>query len=364
MILRNKDEYSSQEKETSESEENEKEIEKPSEGLCESRKNKEYLITPLTSIVKKEPLKRDCIGKYVVVYFDDYLRHLREVFLVFNSLFANSDKCTFCVDNVVSLGFIAYKNGVHVDPEKIKVIQEWPTQQNVGDVRSFNGVTSYYRRFDLNFSSLASPLNELVKKDTPFCWMEKHEQAFQRLKAQLTNASILALPNSVQTFELAYDASGVGIGVVLLQGGHPIAYFSEKLHGATLNYPIYNKELYAHVRALHESLKYFKSQHKLKIHAKWMGFFEQIPYVIKYKKGNKNIVVDTLSRRHALFLKLGAQILGFENIPKLYKEDKNFALTFAKYQHKAHGGFYVYEGYLFKEEKLCIPQITQKTPCK
>ena len=302
-----------------------KEIEKPSEGLFEkeeeeSRKNEEYLTTPLTSLVKKESLKRDCIGKYVVVY--DYLSHLREVFLVLraNTLFANSDKCTFCVDNVVSLGFIVNKKGVHVDPEKIKVIQEWPTQQNVGDVRSFHGLASYYRRFDPNFSSLASPLNELVKKDTPFCWMEKHEQAFQRLKAQLNNAPILALPNFVKTFELQYDASGVGIGVVLLQGGHPIAYFSEKLHGETLNYPIYNKELYALVRALHESLKYLKSQHKLKIHTKWMGFLEQISYVIKYKKGNTNIVVDALSRRHALFLKLGAQILGFENIPKLYKK--------------------------------------------
>jgi len=88
----------------------------------------------------------------------------------------------------------------------------------------------------------------------------------------------------------------------LLQGGHPIAYYSEKLHGATLNYPTYDKELYALVRALktwehylvskefvihsdHESLKYLKGQHKLnKSHAKRMKFLEQFPYVIKYKK--------------------------------------------------------------------------------
>ena len=144
-----------------------------------------------------------------------------------NSLFANIDKCTFCVDNVVFLGFIVNKNGVHVDPKKIKAIQEWPTPQNVGDVRSFHGLTSFYRRFVPNFSSLASPLNELVKKDTPFCWTKKHEQAFQRLKAQLTNAPILALLNFSKNFELKCDASGVGISVVLLQGGHPIAYFSE-----------------------------------------------------------------------------------------------------------------------------------------
>ena len=163
-----------------------------------------------------------------------------------------------------------------------------------------------------------------MKKDTPFCWTEKHEQAFQRLKAQLTNAPILALPNFSKTFELECDSSGVGISVVLLQGGHPISYFSEKLHGAALNYPIDDKKLYALVRALqtwehylvskdfvihsdHESLKYLKGQNKLnKRHAKWMEFLEKFPYVIKYKKGNTNIMVDALSRRHALFSKLGA----------------------------------------------------------
>jgi len=212
-----------------------------------------------------------------------------------------------------------------------------------------------------------------VKKDAPFCWTEKQDQAFKRLKAQLTNAPILALPNFANTFELECDASRVGVGAVLLQGGHPIAYFSEKLHDATLNYRTYDKELYALVRALktwehylvskefvihcdHESLKYLKGQHKLnKRHGKWMEFLEQFPYVIKYKKGNTNIMVDSLSRRHALFSKLGAQILGFENIIELYKEDHDFTSIFAKCEHRAQLGFYVSEGYLFKEGKLCIP---------
>ena len=186
---------------------------------------------PSTFLRLMNHVLRDCIGKYVVVYFDDilvfsqslddHLRHLREVFLVLrnNSLFANSAKCTFCVDSIVFLGFVVNKMGLHVDPEKIKAIQELPTPQNVGDVRSFHGLTSFYRRFVPNFSSLASPLNELVKKDSTFCWSEKHEQAFKRLKAQLTNAPILALPNFAKTFELECDESGVGIGAVLLQGG-------------------------------------------------------------------------------------------------------------------------------------------------
>ena len=89
-----------------------------------------------------------------------------------------------------------------------------------------------------------------VKKDVSFNWGEKQESAFQQLKEKLTNAPILALLNFSKTFELECDASGVGIGVMLLQGGHPIAYFTEKIHGASLNYPTYDKELYALVRAL------------------------------------------------------------------------------------------------------------------
>ena len=79
---------------------------------------------------------------------------------------------------------------------------------------------------------------------------EKQEKAFETLKDKLTHAPILALPDFSKTFELGCDAFGVGIGVVLIQGGHPITYFSEKLKGPILNYPTYDKELYALIHAL------------------------------------------------------------------------------------------------------------------
>ena len=114
-----------------------------------------------------------------------------------------------------------------------------------------------------------------------------------------------------------------------MQEGRPISYFSEKLSGAVLKYPTYDKELCALVQALktwqhylwpkefvihtdHESLKHLKGQHKLnKRHARWMEFVETFPYVIRYKQGKENIVVDTLSWRYALISTLDAKLLGF-----------------------------------------------------
>ncbi|KAK6148142.1 hypothetical protein DH2020_019054 [Rehmannia glutinosa] len=213
------------------------------------------------------------------------------------------------------------------------------------------------RKFVKNFSTIAAPLNEIIKKEVGFHWGEKQQHAFELLKEKLTTAPILALPN--------FDKEG-----------RPIAYFSEKLKGAQLNYPTYDKELYALVRALetwqhylwpkefvihtdHESLKYLKGQGKLnKRHIKWVEFIESFPYVIKYKKGKENIVADALSRRHALITTLGSKLLGFESIKEMYDNDSDFSSIYIACEHAAFGKFYKHEGYLFRENKLCIPKCS------
>ena len=130
---------------------------------------------------------------------------------------------------------------------------------------------------------------------------------------KLTTTPLLALPDFGKTFKIECDASGVGIGGVLIQERRPIAYFSEKLSGPTLNYSVYDKELYALVRSLetwqyyllpkefvihsdHEFLKHLKGQLKLnRRHAKWSEFIESFPYIVKYKKGKDSVVADALS---------------------------------------------------------------------
>ncbi|XP_019059496.1 PREDICTED: uncharacterized protein LOC109117167 [Tarenaya hassleriana] len=285
---------------------------------------------------------RGFIGKFVVVYFDniliysqdekDHISHLEQVMTTLRkeSLYANLKKCSFCTNELVFLGFVVSSQGLRVDGEKVKAIQEWPTPSTIGHVRSFLGLASFYRRFVWDFSSIAALLTAVTKKDVVFEWGEAQERAFSALKDSLTTAPVLVLLNFDKTFEIECDASGIGIGAVLMQEKRPVAYFSEKLSGATLNYPTYDKELYALVRALetwqhyllakefvvhsdHETLKHLKGQTALKRrHTKWLEFIETFPYVIKYKKGKDNVVADALSRRHTLISVMETQMFGFE----------------------------------------------------
>jgi hypothetical protein len=153
------------------------------------------------------------------------------------------------------------------------------------------------------FSTIVAPLNDLKKKGVPFYWCAAQEHSFNTLIDRLTHAPLLQLPDFGKTFELECDASGIGIGGVLLKEGKPIAYFSENLSGPLLNYSTYDKQLYALVRVLetwqhylspkefvihsdHESLKHIRGQAKLnKRNAKWVEFIETFSYIIKHKKG-------------------------------------------------------------------------------
>ncbi|RVW79571.1 Retrovirus-related Pol polyprotein from transposon 17.6 [Vitis vinifera] len=156
-------------------------------------------------------------------------------------LFSNFKKCIFCTDKIMFLGFVVSAQRIQVDEEKTYTIQDWSSPTSVGHVCSFHGLTSFYRRFMKDLSSITVPPIKVIKKNIGFKWGDKQEKTFQLIKEKLTHAPLLALPDFTKTFEIEYDASGMSIGAVLMQRGRPIAYFNKKLSGAALNYPTYDK---------------------------------------------------------------------------------------------------------------------------
>ncbi|KAL9244399.1 hypothetical protein vseg_018179 [Gypsophila vaccaria] len=327
------------------------------------------------------------LGRFVVVYLDDilvysrslgeHLAHLRQVFetLRAQKLYGKKEKCTFLVESVIFLGYVVSKEGVSVDQTKIEAIRSWPTPTTVTEVRSFLGLASFYRRFIRDFSTIAAPITECLKKGA-FVWGGAAQRAFEVLKEKLCEAPILSLPDFTNPFEVECDASGVGIGAVLIQNRRPIAYFSEKLSGARLNYCTYDKEFYAIVRALdhwshylrpnhfilhsdHESLKYINGQQKLSPrHAKWVEFLQSFHFSSKYKDGKSNVVADALSRRYALLSTLDIRLLGFESLKSYYDGDADFGESFEACKSGCCGDFVMQDGFLFKGNRLCVPKHT------
>jgi hypothetical protein len=153
---------------------------------------------------------------------------------------------------------------------------------------------------------------------------------------------VLKLPDFLKNFEAACDASHVGIGGVLSQKGHPIAFYSEKLNDTRQRYSVYDMEFYVLIQTLkhwrpyliyrefilftnHDSLKHLNSQSKLNArHARWMDYLQQFEFVIRHKSGKENKVADALSRRPHLLHMFSANVAGFYSLKTKYANDKDF----------------------------------------
>ncbi|GJX32198.1 RNA-directed DNA polymerase [Tanacetum coccineum] len=258
-------------------------------------------------------------------------------------LYANGKKCHFLVTKVTFLGYIVTGSGIKMDPTKVEAIISWPTPSTIHDIHNFHGLASFYRRFIWNFSSIIAPLTECIKGGQ-FTWTSEPAKAFDILKAKVTEAPVLALPN----FDEVFQVSGVGIGGVLSKNQRPIAFFSEKLNDVRCKYSTYDKEFYAIVCSLdtlrhyllsnefvlfsdHEALKFINGQHKLKsCHAKWVEFILAFSFVIRHKVGSNNQVVNALSRRHLLITTMQIRVQGFDSFRGLYCDDPHFREIWSK----------------------------------
>jgi hypothetical protein len=137
-----------------------------------------------------------------------------------------------------------------VDPGKVHEVLDWKPPRTVHQVRSFLGLAGYYHRFILNFSKIAKPIIDLLKKEEKFVWNAERDEAFQTLKKLLTTSPMLAQLDITKSFDVYCDASGMGLCCVLMQEGHVIAYSSRQLRPHEEHYPTHDLELAAVVHAL------------------------------------------------------------------------------------------------------------------
>jgi len=158
------------------------------------------------------------------------LDHLKTVLnvLLSHQLYVKRFKCVTGSSEVEYLGHIIFGEGVKVDPKKTAAMQQWPVPTTVKVLRGFLGVTGYYRKFIKGYNTIAKPLTDLLKKDG-FLWSDTALEAFNALKATMIQPPILALPNFSKPFTIECDASGIGLGAVLMQDYRPIAFHNQAL---------------------------------------------------------------------------------------------------------------------------------------
>jgi hypothetical protein len=267
------------------------------------------------------------LDKFVVVFIDDVLiysksekehaKHLRVVLqrLRDHKLYAKFSKCEFWLKSVKFLGHTISHDGISVDPSKVQEVMDWKPPKSVHQIRGFLGLAGYYCRFIPDFSRIAKPMTKLLKKGVKFVWSEACEKAFHTLRQHLTLAPVLVQPDNSKPFEVFCDASGTGLGCVLMQEGRVIAYASRALRPHELNYPTHDLELAAGVHALkiwsyylmdnhcniftdHKSLKYIFTQSELNMRQRrWLELIKDYDLEVHYHPGKANVVADALSHK-------------------------------------------------------------------
>ena len=168
------------------------------------------------------------LDQFVVVFVDDILiysqsereheGHLRIVLQLLrdHQLYAKFSKCEFWLTKVRFLGHVVSTSGMSVDPEKVEVVMSWERPKSVFEIRSFFGLSGYYRTFIKDFSRLAAPMMRLSRKEVKFDWDDQCKEAFQELKRRLTIAPILIVPDRGQGYTVYCDASRARLGCVLM----------------------------------------------------------------------------------------------------------------------------------------------------
>jgi hypothetical protein len=267
------------------------------------------------------------LDKFIVVFIDDILvyskseeEHVGHLHVVLqrlreHHLYAKLSKCDFWLKEIKFLGHTISQAGIAVDPDKVQEVMNWKPPTTVRQIRSFLRLAGYYQRFIPDFSRIAKPITELLKKEAKFVWGQMCEDAFHALRQRLTTALVLAQPDSSKPFDVYCDASGTGLGCVLMQDNRVNAYASRALRPHEQNYPTHDLELAAVVHALkmwrhylmgthcniftnHKSLKYIFTQANLNMRQRrWLELIKDYDLEVHYHPGKANVVANALSQK-------------------------------------------------------------------
>ncbi|XP_065435190.1 uncharacterized protein LOC135977995 [Chrysemys picta bellii] len=269
----------------------------------------------------------------VIVFSKDFESHMEKLDLVFTRLKEHGlklkpSKCCLLREKVKFLGHVISKDGIQVDEEKTRALENWPVPKNAKQVRQALGFMSYYRRFVPKFAHIAAPLYGLVGqpaqrkgRDQCFVWDDACQTAFDKLRHRLMSPPVLAYPDFSLPFIVTTDGSLHGLGAVLSQkqegAERVIAYASRGLRRSERNdknYSAFKLELLALKWAItekfkdylvyskftvisdHNPLRYLATANLGAIEHRWVAQLAEFTFEVQYKPGRQNINADTLSR--------------------------------------------------------------------
>lgn len=285
-------------------------------GLCNA---------PSTFQVTMNSIFAPHLRKFIIVFFDDilvynksfpeHLTHLETTFqvLLTGQFFLKLSKCSFAQRQVEYLGHLVSTSGVEPVPANVKEIQDLPQPRTMRALCGFLGLSRFYWRFIKGYALIATPLTNLLTKDH-IQWSLKAQKAFDTLKDVVCKVSVLWLSDFSEPFVVEKDVSGVGMGTILSQRGHPIAFFSKPFCLKLLHSSTYVRELAAITTAVKKWLQYLLGHHYtiLTNHRNPKELMTQVVqtpeqqmylarllgynYSIQYRSGKANTVVDAVSR--------------------------------------------------------------------
>ena len=266
-----------------------------------------------------------CYLDDIIVFSDSLSEHLEQLERLLQALrsaklVVNLAKSEFMQSSVEYLGHVVGHGQVKPKQANVKSILDMEAPSDIRSLRRFLGAAGFYRRFCKNFSTVCLPLTTLLKKHVKYQWTADCQKAFDDVKAMLSLSPILKAPDFSRPFVVYTDASGQGIGGVLMQKDrqnieHPVAYFSRKLDKHQLNYSPIEKECLAIVLTLTHFAVYLNNGHTTLVYTdhnplaflskmkdknqkllRWSLLLQEFDICIKHVRGVDNVIADMLSR--------------------------------------------------------------------